>query len=101
MIKDSLKKYYYNKNIEICLTCKFIDEYAFNVSNEGEIPHGYDGMALCCIFDKNDKETFSMKDEIVSPLWKACKNYQRCTEKQSEYIEIFDYNTKNLIDNNH
>ena len=42
-----------------------------------------------------------MKDEIVSPLWKACKNYQRCTEKQSEYIEIFDYNTKNLIDNNH
>ena len=30
MITDSLKKYYYDKNIEICLTCKFIDEYAFN-----------------------------------------------------------------------
>ena len=30
----SSKCYYYNKNIEMYITCKFIDEYAWNGCNE-------------------------------------------------------------------
>ena len=88
----SLKRLYYDKNYKVCLTCKFIDEYAFNVNDEGEIPHGYDGMALCCIFDENDKESFGMNDGIVSPVWRACKKYEKCTERQADYLDIFDNN---------
>lgn len=51
----SLKKFYYDKGTEICLTCKFIDEYAYNVHKDGNVPHGYDGCAECCIFNEAEE----------------------------------------------
>ena len=48
----SLKKHYFDKNIECCYTCMYIDEYALNIEDKGQIPHGYDGTALCCKFDE-------------------------------------------------
>ena len=53
----SLKRFYFDRNIEICATCMFIDEYSLNVHDDGEAPHGYDGTAVCCKFDNNRKET--------------------------------------------
>ena len=53
----SLKRDYFDSNIEICATCMFIDEYSLNVHDDGEVPHGYDGTAVCCKFDNNRKET--------------------------------------------
>ena len=32
----SLKRFYFDKNIEMCRTCMFIDEYTLNVNLEGE-----------------------------------------------------------------
>lgn len=94
----SLKKYSYDKNIEMCLTCKFIDEYAFNVYDEGEVPHGYDGMAVCNAYDKNQPED-SDNMMCVSPLWKACKKYVRCTLRQAQYLDIHDLKTNKIIKN--
>ena len=94
----SLKKYYYNKGIECCHTCKFIDEYALNVNDKGEVPHGYDGTAVCCKFDNKQLETNNNR-EFISPCWKACDKYQRCTERQADYLDIFDYATQTIINN--
>lgn len=90
---ETLKKYYWDKNIDICLTCQFIDEYAFNVADDGEVPFGYDGMALCC--NKQDKK----KSSIISPGWKACERYQKCSESQVNYETVYDQVTKTEIKN--
>lgn len=94
----SLKKFYYDKNIEICYTCKFIDEYAMNVANDGEVPHGYDGAAWCCVFDTTQPESNENRD-FISPLWKACKKYVRCTKRQSEYLDIYDKKKQRTVKN--
>ena len=53
----SLKRFYFDKNIEMCRTCMFIDEYTLNVNGNGEIPCGYDGTAICGIYEIGEKET--------------------------------------------
>lgn len=76
----------------------FIDEYALNVSEEGEIPCGYDGTAVCGIYDK-EKDDNDGRDWFISPCWKACSKYKRCTERQADYLDIFDIETKTIINN--
>ena len=90
------KKYYWNKNIEICLTCMFIDEYAWNVMDEGKVPHGYDGTAECCLHNWDEKETTDNRC-YISPLFKPCSKYKKCTERQADYIDIFDMETQSII----
>lgn len=94
----SLKRLNFDRNVECCYTCMYIDEYAFNVNGDGEIPHGYDGMALCCVFDENEEETDENR-EYISPCWRACKKYKKCTERQAEYLDIFDEQTQTIIKN--
>ena len=74
----SLKRFYFDKNIEMCRTCMFIDEYTLNVNGNGEIPCGYDGTAICGIYEIGEKET-SENRLFVSPAWTPCKKYKRCT----------------------
>lgn len=94
----SLKRLNFDRNIECCYTCMFIDEYAFNVEVEGEIPHGYDGTAICC--KHNDEQDESNDNRLfISPTWKACKKYQKCTERQADYLDIFDEETQKIIKN--
>lgn len=62
----SLKRFYFDKNIRICRTCMFIDEYTLNVNDNGKIP---------------------------------CKKYKRCTERQADYLDIFDEETKTIVTN--
>ncbi len=76
----------------------YIDEYFFNVHGKGKIPHGYDGMALCCVFDEKEEEGADNR-LFISPMWKACKKYKRCTERQADYLDIFDEETKTIINN--
>lgn len=94
----SLKKYYFDKNIECCYTCMYIDEYAFNVEDKGQIPHGYDGTALCCKFDDKEPETINNRC-FISPCWKACHKYKRCTERQSNYLDVFSEEEQKTIEN--
>lgn len=94
----SLKKFFYDRGYKTCRTCKFIDEYAFNVSDKGEVPHGYDSTALCGLFNEDEGET-KENHWIVSPCWYACKKYERCTAAQAEYKEIYDIETNSLIPN--
>lgn len=94
----SLKKYWYDKGMEMCYTCKFIDEYAFNVRGEGKIPHGYDGSAECGAFNEDEEESTDNR-WMISPCWSACKKYERCTEAQAEYREIYDIETHSIIPN--
>lgn len=94
----SLKRIYIDQCVEICLTCKFIDEYAFNVSEDGKVPHGYDGWALCCLFDENKPETDDNL-EFISPLWKSCKKYEKCTFRQAQYLDIYDAKKQRIIKN--
>lgn len=94
----SLKRHFYDKGYELCYTCKFIDEYALNVNDEGETPHGWDGTAVCCVFNEAEKE--SVDNRLwVSPCWKACSKYERCTERQADYLDIFDNVSKTVIAN--
>ena len=94
----SLKRYYYDRGDRLCYTCKFIDEYAFNVNDEGEAPHGYDGTAVCCAYD--DKEPKDSENRLfISPCWKACHKYEICTERQADYLDIYDFKTKSIIKN--
>lgn len=96
----SLKRLRFDKNIEMCHTCMFIDEYAFNINEEGETPCGYDGTAICCVH--NDKEEDSKDNRLfISPIWGACKKYKRCTERQADYLDIFDEKTQSIINNPH
>lgn len=92
------KKYYWNKNIKICLTCMFINEYAWNVMDKGKVPHGYDGAAECGLFNWDEKETSENRWDI-HPLWKPCSKYKKCTEQQADYLEIFDIDTQSIIPN--
>ncbi len=92
------KRYYHDKNIEMCLTCKFIDEYAWNVMDEGKEPHGYDGTAECCLYNWDEEETLDNR-WLVSPLWKPCSKYERCTERQADYHDIYDIETNTIIPN--
>ena len=94
----SLKKYYFDKNIECCYTCMYIDEYTLNVEEDGEAPHGYDGCALCSIFNKSEEESNNNRFWI-SPSWLKCSKYQRCTERQADYLDIFDPKTQSIIPN--
>lgn len=94
----SSKRNYYNKNIEMCLTCKFIDEYAWNVMDDGKEPHGYDGMAECCLCNWDEEETIENR-WWISPLFKPCSKYEKCTERQADYLEIFDAETQSIIPN--
>jgi hypothetical protein len=64
------KKYYFDKGIKLCLTCKFIDEYAWNAKDDGKVPYGYDGTAECGLFN-----------------WDA------------DYLDIFDTETQSIIPN--
>lgn len=96
----SNKRRYFDDNIEICLTCKFIDEYAFNVRDNEKTPHGWDGSALCCLFNEDKEESIDNRF-IISPLWKACKKYERCSEKQADYEAIYDRESRTLIKNHH
>lgn len=93
-----LKKYYYDKGDELCHTCKFIDEYVFNVADDGDVPFGYDGMAVCGAYDKTQPEG---PDNMmcISPCWKACKKYVRCTLRQAQYLDIYDIKTNKIIKN--
>ena len=94
----SLKRLRFDKNFEICHTCMYIDEYTLNINDEGEIPSGYDGTAICCIH--NDKEEESKDNRLfISPCWGACKKYKRCTERQADYLDIFDPETQLIIQN--
>lgn len=94
----SLKRLYYNKDTKCCRTCMFIDEYAFNVNGEGEVPHGWDGTALCCKFNDAKPETKENR-RFVSPCWEACEKYEKCTERQAEYLDIFDRVTQTIVKN--
>jgi uncharacterized cysteine cluster protein YcgN (CxxCxxCC family) len=94
----TLKKYYFDKGIELCLTCKFIDEYSLNVMGDRKVPHGYDGTSECCLFNLNEEET-SENRWYISPLWKPCSKYEKCTEQQADYLEIFDTETQSIIPN--
>lgn len=94
----SLKKHYYNKGVECCHTCKFIDEYALNIKDEGETPQGYDGTAVCCKYDKSKAES-SENRLWISPCWNACHKYQQCTERQANYLDIFDEQSQSIIKN--
>ena len=94
----SSKRYYFNHGVEICLTCKFIDEYAWNVMDDGKEPHGYDGAAECCLHNWDEEET-SENRWWISPLFKPCSKYERCTEHQADYLEIFDVETQSIIPN--
>jgi len=84
----TLKRYYYDAEVENCMTCKFIDEYGCNVRPEGRAPMGYDGTAFC---EKYDHEKADGPDNrwSVSPLWKKCAKYERCTERQADYLDIY------------
>ena len=94
----SLKRFYYNKDIKCCHTCMFIDEYALNVNDEGEVPHGYDGTAVCCAY--NDKEPRDSENRLfISPCWKACHKYKKCTERQANYLDVFDMKTQTIVEN--
>ena len=76
----------------------FIDEYALNVRSNGEVPHGYDGAALCSVF--NDEEKGSADNRMfVSPLWCLCPKYKRCTERQADYLDIYDEVQRKIIPN--
>ena len=94
----SLKKYYFDKDIKCCYTCMYIDEYAFNVRNKGEVPHGWDGTAICCVFNDSEKESIDNRD-FISPTWNPCKKYKRCTERQANYLDIYDYKKQEIIEN--
>ena len=94
----SLKKYFYDNNTEKCYTCMFIDEYACNVNKDGEIPCGYDGTAVCCKYE--DEQPEDIENRLwISPCWKACHKYQKCTERQANYLDIFDSRTQTIIEN--
>lgn len=94
----SLKRLYYNQNYACCKTCMFIDEYTLNMGDKGEVPHGYDGMCMCCLHDENKEETNENR-LFISPAWDACNKYKRCTERQADYLDIFDANTQTIIEN--
>ena len=95
----SLKKLYYDKNIKCCLTCIFIDEYTLAVNKgNGEVPQGYDGTACCDKYEPKEKES-SDNRFFTSPVWKACSKYQKCTERQSLYLDIYDRKTNSIIPN--
>lgn len=94
----SLKKYYFDKNIKCCSTCMYIDEYTLNVNDDGDVPHGWDGSALCCAFKKTEKVTNDNKLWIF-PSLTACKQYKRCTERQANYLDIYDYKKQEIIEN--
>lgn len=96
----SLKRLDFDNNKENCRTCMFIDEYALNVMDEGEIPFGYDGTAVCGIYDK-EKDDGGGRDWFISPCWSACSKYKRCTERQADYLDIFDSETQSIIKNPH
>lgn len=96
----SLKKLYFEKGKKMCLTCMYIDEYAFNVRGEGKIPHGYDGSAECGKFDDTKEESFDNR-WMISPMWKPCCKYKQCTKEQVEYKEIFDIDSQTIIKNPH
>ena len=96
----SLKKLDFDNNKKICRTCMFIDEYSLNVREEGEIPCGYDGIAVCGIYDE-EKDDGECRDWFISPCWKACSKYKRCTERQADYLDIFDSKTNSIIENPH
>ena len=36
---------------------------------------------------------------FISPVWKACSKYQKCTEIQSLYLDIYDRKTNSIISN--
>lgn len=94
----SLKRYHYDKGDELCYTCKFIDEYAFNVNDDGEVPHGWDGTAWCDAFDKSQPKSINNR-LWISPCWKACPKYVKCTERQADYLDIYDHKTQSIINN--
>ena len=94
----SLKKYYYDMGYEMCHTCKFIDEYALNVNDDGEVPHGYDGIAVCCAYDEKEPESDDNM-EFISPCLKACKKYVKCTKRQAEYLDIYDEKKQRIVKN--
>ena len=80
----------------------FIDEYSLNISDEGEIPCGYDGTAVCGIYDEEkDEDDDDGRGLFISPCWKACSKYKRCTERQADYLDIFDSKTNSIIKNPH
>lgn len=94
----SLKRLYFDQNIECCRTCMFIDEYALDVNDDGTEPHGYDGTAICCLFEHDKPETNENR-LFISPVWSPCKKYKRCTERQADYLDVFDPKSKTIIEN--
>ena len=51
-----------------------------------------------CKFDNNRKETVENR-LWISPCWKACCKYKRCTERQADYLDIFHALTQTIIEN--
>lgn len=41
------------------------------------------------------------RDWFISPCWKTCSKYKKCTERQADYLDIFDPETKSIIENPH
>lgn len=94
----SLKRFHYDLGHRCCYTCMYIDEYTLNIEDAGEVPHGYDGTAICCKFDDSKKETGANR-LFVSPVWDPCWKYKRCTKRQADYLDIFDGKTQTIIKN--
>lgn len=94
----SPKRFHFDRGDKLCYTCKFIDEYVLNTQDDGKIPHGWDGIAVCCKYDKNEKE--GAENRLwISPCWIACHKYKRCTERQANYFDIFDNTTQTIVEN--
>jgi hypothetical protein len=98
-MKDTLKYDEYKQGVKKCRTCMYIDEYSLNVNDENEAPLGYDGTAVCCKHDDTQKENYQSNRLFISPCDNACPKYKRCTEKQAEYLEIYDKKTDSIIKN--
>ena len=98
---DSLKHYYWERGHEICATCVYCDDYAFNVYDDLDlVPHGYDGSAWCNAFDKDKPKTKDNRN-VISPCWGKCSKYKKCSEAQSLYEEIYDSKLGEVIKNPH
>lgn len=101
---ESLKYTCWKNEQKICFTCKFCNEYAVNVyhDNLDYVPHGYDGSAICDAYDSKDKTSDPGDNRLViSPMWKQCKKYVRCSERQALFEEIYDPETNTVIENPH
>lgn len=53
---------------------------------------------FCCRYNE-DEEITTENRMWISPLWKACHKYERCTERQADYLDIFDNEIQTIVIN--